>query len=455
MSTMNITKETIDELNARVTIKLEPADYQPQVDKTLKEHARKANMPGFRPGKVPVGVVKKMYGPSVLVDEVNKMLGNKLYEYIGNEKLEILGNPLPSEAVQPKADWENPAEMEFTYDLGLAPKIELELGKKFKFDKYVIEATEKDIETSLENISKRSGEMVEHDTIADNDLVRVQWVELEDDGSIKEGGVLNSSSISLDNVKDDVKKPLIGKKLEESLTVKFRDFSENEADMAAMLAVSKEELPSVNENFKITIEKIQRLKPAELNEELFKKMYPDGSVTNLDEMKEKIKADYAAYFEKESDRKLKNDMVLDLIKNTKIELPDEFLKRWLTTVGEKKPSREQVEEEYPNYRDGLKWQLIENKIIRDNDIKVSQDELKEGVREQLRAQFAQYGIQQADDEMMDDMVEKFMKREEEVRRVNDQLYDNKVMEFFKSKATLNEKRTTSEKFYEELAKQNA
>ena len=455
MSTMNITKETIDELNARVTIKLEPADYQPQVDKTLKEHARKANMPGFRPGKVPVGVVKKMYGPSVLVDEVNKMLGNKLYEYIGNEKLEILGNPLPSEAVQPKADWENPAEMEFTYDLGLAPKIELELGKKFKFDKYVIEATEKDIETSLENISKRSGEMVEHDTIADNDLVRVQWVELEDDGSIKEGGVLNSSSISLDNVKDDVKKPLIGKKLEESLTVKFRDFSENEADMAAMLAVSKEELPSVNENFKITIEKIQRLKPAELNEELFKKMYPDGSVTNLDEMKEKIKADYAAYFEKESDRKLKNDMVLDLIKNTKIELPDEFLKRWLTTVGEKKPSREQVEEEYPNYRDGLKWQLIENKIIRDNDIKVSQDELKEGVREQVRAQFAQYGIQQADDEMMDDMVEKFMKREEEVRRVNDQLYDNKVMEFFKSKATLNEKRTTSEKFYEELAKQNA
>ncbi|MCB9204095.1 MAG: trigger factor [Flavobacteriales bacterium] len=455
MSTMNITKETIDELNARVTIKLEPADYQPQVEKTLKEHARKAKMPGFRPGKVPVGVVKKMYGPSVLVDEVNKMLGNKLYEYIGNEKLEILGNPLPSETVKPKADWDNPAEMEFTYDLGLAPKIELDLGKNFKFDQYVIEATSKDIETSLENISKRSGEMVEHDTIADNDLVRVQWVELEDDGSIKEAGVLNSSSISLDNLKDDVKKQLIGKKLEDSLTVKFRDFSKNETDMAAMLAVSREELPSVNEKFKITIEKIQRLKPAELNEEFFKKMYPDGSVTNLDEMKEKIKADYAAYFEKESDRKLKNDMVLDLIKNTKIELPDEFLKRWLMTVGEKKPSREQIEEEYPNYKDGLKWQLIENKIIRDNDIRVSHDELKEGVREQLLAQFAQYGIQQADDEMMNDMVEKFMKREDEVRRVNDQLYDNKVMEFFKSKATLKEKKTTSEKFYEELAKQNA
>lgn len=455
MSTMNITKESIDNLNARVTIKLEPADYQPRVDKMLKEHARKANMPGFRPGKVPVGVVKKMYGPSVLVDEVNKMLGDKLYEYIGNEKLEILGNPLPSEAVQPKADWENPADMEFTYDLGLAPKIELELGKKFKFDQFVIEATDKDIETSLENISKRSGEMVEHDTVADNDLVRVQWVELADDGSIKEGGVMNGSSISLDNLKDEVKKPLIGKKLEDSLTVKFRDFSTSEADMAAMLAVSKEELPSVNENFKITIEKIQRLKPAELNEETFKKMYPDGSVTNLDEMKEKIKTDYAAYFKQESDRKLKNDIVLDLIKNTKIELPDEFLKRWLMTVGEKKPSREQIEEEYPNYKDGLKWQLIENKIIRDNDIKVSQEELKEGIKAQLLQQFAHYGMQQADDEMMNEMVEKFMQREEEVRKVNDQLYDNKVMEFFKSQATLKEKKTTSEKFYEELSKQNA
>ena len=452
---MNITKETIDELNARVTIKLAPADYQPLVEKTLKEHARKAKMPGFRPGKVPVGVVKKMYGPSVLVDEVNKMLGNKLYEFIGNEKIDILGNPLPSESVEPKADWENPAEMEFTYDLGLAPKIDLELGKNFKFEQYVIEATDKDIENSLENISKRSGQMVEHDTIADNDLVRVQWVELNEDGTIKEGGVLNVSSISLDNLTEDVKKPLIGAKLGDVIKVNFRDFSSNETDMAAMLAVSKAHLETVNDLFKITIEKIQRLTPAELNEELFKKMYPDGSVTSLDELKAKIKQDYADYFVKESDRKLKNDMVLSLLKNTKIELPDEFLKRWLLTIGEKKASKEEVDQEYPNYRDGLKWQLIENKIIRENDIKVSHDELKDGVRDQLRQQFAYYGMQQADDEMMEDMVQKFMQRQEEVKKINDQLYDQKVMEFFKDKATLSESKTTSEKFYEMLAKENA
>ena len=254
--------------------------------------------------------------------------------------------------------------------------------------------------------------------------------------------------------KDEVKKQLIGKKLEDTLTVDYRDFSENDADLAAMLAVTKEELPNVNGNFKITIEKIQRLKPAELNEELFKKMYPDGSVTNLDEMKAKIKADYASYFEKESDKKLKNDIVIDLLKNTKVELPDEFLKRWLTTVGEKKSTKEEVEKEYPNYRDGLKWQLIENKVIRDNDIQVSAEELKTGIREQLQQQFAYYGMQQADDEMMNDMVEKFMKREDEVRKMNDQLYDQKVMELFKGKAKLNEKKVSSEKFYEMLSKEN-
>lgn len=454
MSTMNITKESIDELNARVTIKLQPTDYQPLVEKTLKDQARKANIPGFRPGKVPVGVVKKMYGASILVDQVNKMLGNKLYEYIGNEKLEILGNPLPSATIEPKADWENPAEMEFTYDLGLAPKIELDLGKNFKFDYYLIEATDKDIESSLENISKRSGEMVEHDTIGENDLVKVQWVELNEDKSIKEGGVLHSSSIALDRLTEDVKKQIVGKKLGDVVTVVYSDFSVNTADTAAMLGVSKDALANLNKDFKITIEKIQRLKAAELNEDLLKKMYPDGSVTNLEQMKEKIKQDYSTYFEKESDRKLKNDIVVDLLKNTKVELPDEFLKRWLTTVNENKSSREQIELEYPNYRDGLKWQLIENKVIRENDIKVTSDELRDGVRAQLHQQFAYYGMQQADDEIMDDMVEKFMKRQDEVRKLNDQLYDQKVMELFKSKAHLNEKKVSSEKFYEMLAKEN-
>jgi len=452
-TTMNIKKESVDALNARVTITLTPQDYQPQVEKMLREHAKKAKIPGFRPGKVPVGMIKKMYGPSVLLDEVNKMLANRLYKYIGEEKLEILGNPLPSQAVEPKADWDNPSEMEFTYDLGLAPDFKLNVDGSLKFTQYVITPTDKDIESSLENISKRNGEMIEHDTIADSDLVKVKWVELNKAGDIKEGGVLHSSSIGLDNISEEAKATLVGKKLNETLDVNYMDYARSEVDAAAMLGVKKDQLASVNPTFRITVERIQRLMPAELNEELFKRMYPDGSVQSLDDLKERIKADYAGYFAKESDRKLKNDIVIQLLKEIKFSLPDEFLKRWLMTVSENKPVKEQVEAEYPNYAEGLRWQLMENKVIREYNIRVEEEELKGGIREQLRQQFAYYGIQQADDEMMEDMVQKFMKREDEVRRVNDQLYDAKVLALFKEKATLNQKNISSEAFYEMLAKE--
>lgn len=452
---MNVTKDTIDTLNARVTVELSPEDYQPVVEKTLKEHARKAKMPGFRPGKVPVSMVRKMYGPSVLVEEVNKMVGDRIYNFISEEKLDILGNPLPSEEVKAEADFETPGDMRFTFDIGLAPAIELDLDKKFKFDRFVITPTEKDIEGALENISQRSGEMVEHDTIEDNDLVTVQWVELNEDGSVKEGGVLHESSISLDKVSDDAKKPLIGRKLEDAIEVNNRDFSDQEGDRAAMLGVEKDALEHVNDAFRITIKKIQRLKPAELNEEFFKKAFPDGSVNTLEELKAKVTEDYKKYFEQESDRKLKNDIVLHLIKETEIALPDAFLKRWLTTSSENNPSLEEVEKEYPSYADGLRWQLIMNKVAVENEIRVSEEELKEGIRAQLRQQFAQYGMGEVEDEMLEDMVGRFMQNQDQVQKVNEQLYDDKVMAYFKEKAELKDKEVDSEKFYETLAKENA
>ena len=183
-------------------------------------------------------------------------------------------------------------------------------------------------------------------------------------------------------------------------------------------------------------------------------MFPDGSVTSIEEMRTKVRVDYEAHFRNESDRKLKNDIVLRLLKETRFDLPDAFLKRWLSTTDENKSSTEDIEKEYPSYSDGLRWQLIENKVIREHGLKVSEEELKTGVRAQLHQQFAQYGIQQADDEMMDDMVERFMKREDEVRKVREQLYDHKVMEVFKEKATLKEKTLDSEAFYNMLSKEN-
>lgn len=453
---MHISTHNVDDLNAQVVVNLAPSDYKPLVEKKLKEYGRKVQMPGFRPGKVPAGMVKKMYGTSILIDEVNNLLSQKVYEHIQEENLNILGSPLPSDSSQPKADWENPGEMEFTYDLGLAPKFDITVDSATSFTQYVIGPTEKDIADALENLSRRNGEMKEQETVGDNDLVKLQWVELNEDGSVKEGGVLHNSSVSMDTLKEkeDAKSKLLGLKVGESAVVDHTLYSENETDRAAMLGVSKEQLETLNREFKVTVEKIQRLEPAELNEELFNRMYPDGSVTDLEALKEKIREDYRNYFLNESDRKLKNDIVLHLINETKISLPDAFLKRWLVVTNEdKKLSPEQVEQEYPNYANGLKWQLIENAIIRDHSIKVDADELKAGIREQLLRQFAAYGIHQADNEMMDDMVKRFMEREDEVRKVNDELYDRKVMTLFKEKYTLVANEVSSEEFYDSLSKE--
>jgi trigger factor len=454
---MEITKTMTDDQMALVSIKLIPADYQFRVEEVLKDHAKKSNMPGFRPGKVPMGLIKKQYGTSVLVDEVNRMIGSKLYEYIESEKLDVLGNPLPAEGKQSDINWEQPGDMEFVFDMALAPEIKLDINKKRKFDYYVVEATDSDIERSLENISKRNGEMTDMKEVADADLIKVQWVELNESGEILEGGIMHSSSVAVDTIKDEETKALfIGKKLNDEFNVAPSKVSENDADRAAMLGVQKGEVGSVSDNFKIMIEKIQRLAPAELNEELFKKLYPDGSVSDLDGMKDKIREDYKNYFVGESDRKLKNDLVISLLKEADLKLPEAFLKRWLLTVNqEKNVTAEQVETEYPQYSDSLRWQLIENKVIKETGLAVSEEELREGVGHHVRQQFAQYGINQADDEMMSQMVDNFMKREDEVRKVNEVLYDQKILAFFKEQCDLNEKNTDSEKFYEMLSKQPA
>lgn len=454
---MHISTHNVDDLNAQVVVNLAPSDYKPLVEKKLKEYGRKVQMPGFRPGKVPSGMVKKMYGTSILIDEVNNLLSQKVYEHIQEEKLNILGSPLPSESSQAKTDWENPGEMEFTYDLGLAPKFDIKVDSATTFTQYIIGPTDKDVEDALENISRRNGEMKEQETVGENDLVKLQWVELNEDGTVKEGGVLHNSSISMDTLKDkdEAKAKLAGLKQGDTAVVDHTLYSENDTDRAAMLGISKEQLEGVNKEFKVTVDKIQCLEPAELNEELFNRMYPDGSVLDLDGLKEKIREDYRNYFANESDRKLKNDIVHHLINETNITLPNAFLKRWLVVTNEdKKLTPEQVEQEYPNYASGLKWQLIENAIIRDHNLKVDADELKDGIRQQLQRQFAAYGIHQADNEMMDDMVKRFMEREDEVRQVNDELYDRKVLVLFKEKFTLVANEVSSEEFYESLSKEH-
>lgn len=442
---MQIVEEKIDNLNSKIKINLKPEDYNERVEKVLQGHKRKAQMPGFRPGKVPYGVIKKMYGKSVLVDEVNKLLVDELYKFIEEKSLNILGQPLPSEKQEDNIDWDNPQEMTFTYDVGLLPDVKVDLKGKFTY--YNIEVSAKEIDEAIERIAKRYGKLEEGEKAGESDLIYGEFAELAEDGSVKEGGIKHQSSIAIDMVVDEkLKKSMVGSKKGDVFTFAPGEVTANAADLAAMLGISKEQADKLESKFQFTVEKVQQLVPAELNEEFFKTLYPAGDVKTEEELRAKIKEDHDKHYEKESDTKFKTDVILKLVADLKISLPDEFLKRWLVATNEKL-TVEQIEADYEKYSDGLRWQLIENEVIRSNDIKVEQEEIKAEITANISQQYAYYGLPAPDDDTLEELTTNFMGRQDEIRKISDKLYDDKIFELFKKSFTLTNKSVSPDEFY--------
>jgi trigger factor len=448
---MQITKNQTDNLNLSITVALSPEDYLPVAEKALKNYAHKVSMPGFRPGKVPTGMVRKMYGKSILLEEVNRMLGDSLNNYIEENGLRLLGNPLPSETVAPKVDFDNPDVMEFTFDLGLSPEVNVELSKSRRFTRYVITPSDADVDSALENMARRNGEMTAPETSAEGDIIKGLWVEM-DGSEPRVGGVMHASSVNISDIPDPTtRSQFVGIKVGDVIVVDHTAVTDSDIDRAAMLNVSREQLADLNPMFRFTVERIQRLIPAELNADLFAKLYPDGSVTDEEGMKEKIREDYRNYFEGVSDRRLHNEIADAIIREQNIALPDEFLKRWMLTQHDHDHAthhhtQDEIDREYAQMAGGLRWQLVENDIIRQKGLTLTLDEVKEGVKEHLRAQFAQYGIHQANDDMMGDMVNRFMKREDEVRRVSEELMNRKVLAVFKESFSFDDKVVSADEF---------
>lgn len=450
---MQIVEEKVDQLNTKIKINLAPEDYNPQVDKVLQDYKKKASMPGFRPGKVPFGMIKKMYGKSVLVDEVNKMLTDNLFKYIDENKLKVLGQPLPSEKQDDNIDWDNPAEMTFSYDVGLLPDVEVEL--KGKFTHYDIEVGDKELDEAIERMAKRYGQLEETETAGETDLVYGEFLELGEDGTPLEGGIKHQSSVAVERIVDEkLKKSFIGSKKGDVFSFTPQEITSNQADMAAMLGIDKEKAEGLTSKFQFTAEKVQTMVPAELNEEFFKKLYPQGEVTTIEGLREKVKEEHDKHYTQESDTKLKTDIIMKLIEKLKISLPDEFLKRWLVASNEGKVTPEQVEEDYEKYSDGLRWQLIENEIIRTNDIKVEEEELKAEVKSNIALQYAHYGLPAPDDETLETISKDFMARQDEVRKISDKLYDDKILQLFKKSFTLVNKSVSPDEFYKIASEDN-
>jgi trigger factor len=439
---MNITQEKIDALNAKLNISVEAADYQEKVEQVIVNYRKTASVPGFRKGKIPMGQVKKMIGKSVLIDEVNKLLQEAIYKHITEEKLEVLGNPLP---LTSEVDWDNASDFNFEYEMGLAPEFTVPLDKKSKFDFFKIVADAKMVDHYTNDMAKRYGKMTQPEKSELTDLMMVEFFQLDDNGAVIEAGINHTSSVALDIVQDKkVQKSLVGLSKDSEVVIRInKDFSN---DAHHMLNISKEELEVLDADFKLLIKSISRMEPAELNQELFDKVFGKDEVKTAKAFKAKIKEEVEKSFVSESDNKLKNDVILHLIKKVKLDLPDQFLKRWLVASNENGLTMEQVEQEYGQYSDSLKWQLIENKIIKENDLEVKNEDVIAHTKELIIRNFSQYGQPAPEEEKLNEISMKVLENEEERKKVYNELYDSKTMSLYKENFKLSEKEVTYDEF---------
>ena len=445
---MNVTRQDIDALNAQLKVVITPDDYQNKVKVSLEKHRKSAKIPGFRPGHVPMGLIQKQYGKSVLADELNNMVNQALNTYLTENKLDILGNPIPNDKEEVKGDFENPGTFEFAYDIGLAPKVEVKLDAKSKFDYVKIKVDKALVEKQMEDLRRRYGKMSSAEKVEEKDLILAQFVELNEDASIKEGGILHSSTISTEFVEDKAtQKELIGKSVGDKLIVDPANVSRGGKDTAAMLGIKEDELENTSKKFQITLNEIKRMELAELNEEFFTKLY-NGEVKNEEEMRQRISADLEGMFVADSDRLLTRSVYESLIENTKIDLPNDFMKRWIRLSNEKPITPEEVDEHYDAYAKNLKWQLIQGNIFKANDIKLDNQEVMDFTKSLLASNYAQYGMPAPEDKELTQSAMEVLKNREESNRIFDMMAEQKLMQFFKNTVKLKEKEVSYDQFVE-------
>jgi trigger factor len=445
---MNITKENIDALNATITVKIEKNDYEPTVEKVLKDYRKKANMPGFRPGMVPAGLIKKMYGKAVIADEVNKMLSQNLSQYFINEKLSVLGDPLPNEEKQPPINWEKDEDFEFVFDLAMAPDIEVKLDKRNKFTYYTITVDEDTVNKQVEAYTGRFGENVQVEEAGEKDLLRGNFIQLDAEGNeIQDGIKADRVIVSVDLIKDEtIKNEIIGKKTGDSIVLDPIKAYENRHEVGHLLNLSHEDAEKVEGDFRFTILEVLRFKPAEINEELFKKAFGENTEVKTEEdFRNTIKKELQDNFIFSGNYKFAIDTRETLIEKVNMELPEEFLKRWIK-VTNKNLTDEQIENDFPNFMKDLRWQLIRDRLVKDHGVEVTEDDIKAEGKRIAAMQFSQYGMFNVPDEHLENYAAQMMKNEEERKRLFTKAEEDKILDVIKTKVTLEEKEISQEEF---------
>jgi trigger factor len=444
---MNITRENIDDLNAVIKVEIKKADYEENVEKTLKDYRKKANIKGFRPGMVPIGLVKKMYGKAVQLDEINKLVSENISKYLTDEKIEVLGDPLPRNDEHEQINFDTQEDFIFSFELGLAPQFELQLSEKNKVTYYDLTIDEKMRNDYVSNYTRRFGEFRKTDITGDTDMLKGNIAAIDENGNlISDGFAADDTALTISVIKDeDIKKLFIEKKAGDSIDFDLRKALPNDYEIAGILRKQKDEVADLNGNYRYTINEINRFVPAEVNQELFDKIYGEGTVKSEEEFMSKIEEEITKNLKRESDYKLMLDIKALALEKHEFSLPEEFLKKWLLKVNEK-TTEEQIEKEFDTFRKDLRWQIIRNKVARENEIKITEEELHAEAMNITRYQFQQYGLFYATDEQIHNYAHEMLKRDEDAKRIADKILEEKAIEKLREVVKLENKSVTVEEF---------
>ena len=443
---MNIVKEHTDELNAVLKVQLSPEDYKPKVDEAVRKYRKSVSMPGFRPGHVPEKMVRKMYGKAILADELNRLVADSVDRYITENNLQLLGNPLPKAENDLDINWDVPSELEFSFDMALAPAVELPLPPPHNFTEYEITVGDDRVDQEVDNLTRRYGNYTSPEKTDVDSSVYGTFTELNGSEPM-EGGLKNQAFMMISKVSDEsVRSRFIGLSIGDTVVFNPVVSIPSEEEVKYILGIREGDIQQYNKDWQFSLERINKVEKAPLDQDLFDQVYGEGQVGSLEEFREKIRAEIAQGYKYESEHALKHEMEDVLLGAAALSLPDEFLKRWLKHSNEK-ITDEQLDREYHQYARDLKWRLIENRIFSDQQMQISKDEIENFARTMLMEQYMRYGqAHLLDEEKMTELTARYLKNQESLQRVVENLTGRKVFEYLNSIVNKTVNKVTHEEF---------
>lgn len=445
---MDISKTDTGVLNALINVKIEKTDYTEKVEKATRELIKKVSIKGFRPGKVPIGLVKKMYGKSILIEEINKILSEKLWSYITENKINILGEPLPSSNNLAQVELDNDPVFEFSFEIGISPEINVVIDDKDNIFNYNIIVDDKTIEEYKNYYLHNNGSLINTELSEEKSMLYGKMVQLNDDNSETENGIVNNEAKFLISVikDEDIKSKFINVKVNDTINFDIKKVFPNDIELASLLNVKKEELNFTTSNFNFTVSEIKVFKDAENNQELWDKIYGKGLVTSEEQFIEKIKEEITAHNNDDSKYRLKTDIKNKLIEKANFELPKEFLKKWLKQTNKKEITDEILEKEFPSFEKEYRWQLILKKYVEENNIIVIDEEIRDLGRKIAVSQFIKYGMKDVPEQYINEMADRILKNEKDKIRYKEVLLEDKVIDVIKENLKTEPKNITKEEF---------